>query len=317
MRPLEPLPYEELPLGPLLDPERIEALWCYRPGAPRRQTVLPDGRMDLVAHAVLDGSGRIATVRLAIAGPADRPGTVAHRAPVWSAGVRFRLGWGGACLALDPAALLNQVLTGAAVERHLDALGNDLAFPLLAATDTPGLQAALVQAAHTLSQRAGPPGPAQARALQALRWWRMHPGAPLQALCSALTMSERTLRRDMLATVGLPLRSLAGILRFQRAMALVLAGRAPSLTGLAHDAGYADQAHMTRQFRRLGGFTPALPEAVPVVEAASQAPSAGPAPPGANAETREAGPHSPRPRRPAPKAGPPAPSARPPRVASP
>ena len=309
--PQEPLPYEELPLGSL-DPERVEALWCYRPAAPRRQTVLPDGRMDLVAHAVLDGSGRIATVRLAIAGPADRPGTVAHRAPVWSAGVRFRLGWGGACLALDPAALLNQVLTGAAVER---ALGNDLASALLAATDTPGLQAALVQAAHRLSQRAGPPGPAQARALQALRWWRMHPGAPLQAMCSALAVSERTLRRDMLATVGLPLRSLAGILRFQRAMALVQAGRAPSLTGLAHDAGYADQAHMTRQFRRLGGFTPALPEAVPVVEAAWQAPSAGPAPPGAHAETREAGPHSPPPRRPAPKAGPPAPSARPPRAA--
>lgn len=311
----EPLPYEELPLGPL-DPERVEAMWCYRPGAPRRQTVLPDGRMDLVAHAVLDANGRIATVRLAIAGPADRPGTVAHRAPVWSAGVRFQLGWGGACLALDPAALLNQVMTGAAVERHLGALGDGLASALLAATDTSALQAALVQAAHRLSQRAGPPGPAQARALQALHWWRMHPGSPLQALCSALAMSERTLRRDMLATVGLPLRSLAGILRFQRAMALVQAGRAPSLTGLAHDAGYADQAHMTRQFRRLGGFTPAQPEAVPVVvEAAWQAPSAGPAPPGAHAETCAAGPHNLHPRRPAPRAGSPAPSARPPRAA--
>lgn len=316
MRPLDPLPYEELPLGPL-DPERVEALWCYRPGAPRRQTVLPDGRMDLVAHAVLDGSGRIATVRLAIAGPADRPGTVAHRATVWSAGVRFQLGWGGACLALDPAALLNQVLTGAAVERHLDALDNDLALPLLAATDTPGLQAALVRAAHTLSQRAGPPGPAQARALQALRWLRMHPGAPAQALGGALAIPERTLRRDMLSAVGMPLRSLAGILRFQRAMALVQAGRASSLTGLAHDAGYADQAHMTRQFRRLGGFTPALPEAVPVVQAALQVPSAGPAPPGAHAETASTGPHSPHPRRPAPKDGPPAPRARPPRAASP
>lgn len=263
-RPLpQPVPYEELPLG-ALDPARIEALWRYRPAAPRRQTVLPDGRMDLVAHAVLEDSGRIAAVTLAIAGPADRPAAVAHRHPVWSMGVRFQLGWGGACLQLDPAALVNRVLTGPAAERPL----GPLAAPLLAARHTGALQDALVSAAASLSQRASPGGPSHARALQALRWWRQHPGAPQQALCAALAVPERTLRRDVLAAVGLPLRSLASILRFQRAMALVQAGWATSLTGLAHEAGYADQAHMTRQFRRLGGFTPGLPEAVPVVEPA-------------------------------------------------
>jgi AraC-like DNA-binding protein len=258
-----PLPYEELPLG-LLDSGRIEALWRYRPGTPRRQAVLPDGRMDLVAHAVLDGDGsdRIAAVRLAIAGPADRPAAVAHRAPVWSVGVRFQLGWGGACLGLEPATLVNQVLTGPAAEQAL----GPLAEPLLAAPDTAALQAALAAAAAALARRPGPTiGPSQARALHALRWLRQHPGAPLHLLGNALAVPERTLRRDMLAAVGLPLRSLAGILRFQRAMAMVQAGAAPSLADLAQQAGYADQAHMTRHFRQLGGFTPAWPQAVPVV----------------------------------------------------
>ncbi|MES2608668.1 MAG: AraC family transcriptional regulator [Pseudomonadota bacterium] len=261
----ESLPYDELPLG-LLDSARVEALWRYHPGAPRRQTVLPDGRMDLVAHAALgDGaSGRITRVSLAIAGPADRPTAVAHRAPVCSMGVRFQLGWGGACLSLEPATLVNQVLSGPAAEQAL----GPLAAPLLAATDTCALQAALVAAAAALAHRAGPApaaNPSQARALQALRWLRQHPGAPLHALCATLDLPERTLRRDMLAAVGLPLRSLAGILRFQRAMALLQGGAQPSLAHLAHEAGYADQAHMTRQFRKLGGFTPALPQPVPVV----------------------------------------------------
>ena len=263
--PREPLPYEELPLG-RLDSARIEALWRYHPGAPRRQTVLPDGRMDLVAHAALEhgASGHITRITLAIAGPADRPATVAHRAPVWSMGVRFQLGWGGACLGLEPATLVNQVLTGTAAEQAL----GPLAAPLLAATDSHALQAALVAAAAALAQRAGPApatNPSHARALQALRWLRQHPGAPLHALSAALALPERTLRRDMLAAVGLPLRSLAGILRFQRAMALLQGGALPSLAHLAHEAGYADQAHMTRQFRKLGGFTPALPQPVPVV----------------------------------------------------
>lgn len=259
--PQHTLPYEELPLGPL-DPLRIEALWRYGPVAGRRQAVLPDGRMDLVAHAMLDASGGFAAVNLAIAGPADRPSTVAHRAAVCSVGVRFQLGWGGACLGLDPAALVNQVLTGSAAEQAL----GPLATPVLAATCADGLQHALAGAAAALARRAGPAtGPSQARALQALRWLRQHPGAPLQALCTALALPERTLRRDVLAAVGLPLRSLAGILRFQRAMALVQGGRLPSLAHLAQEAGYADQAHMTRQFRKLGGFTPALPQLVPVV----------------------------------------------------
>lgn len=263
MLPRDPLAYEELPLG-LLDNARIEALWRYHPSAPRLQAVLPDGRMDLVAHAALDdgSSNRITRVSLAIAGPADRPATVAHRASLWSVGVRFQLGWGGACLQLPPATLVNRVLTGPAAEQAL----GPLAAPLLAAANTHALQNALADAAAALAQQVGPAiGPSQARALQALRWLRQHPGAPLHMLCSALAVPERTLRRDMLAAVGLPLRSLAGILRFQRAMALVQGGALPSLAHLAQEAGYADQAHMTRQFRKLGGFTPALPQAVPVV----------------------------------------------------
>jgi AraC-like DNA-binding protein len=50
---------------------------------------------------------------------------------------------------------------------------------------------------------------------------------------------------------------LARIRRFQRFMTLAANGRAAGLGDLAFAAGYADQAHMSREVRRLAGQTPA------------------------------------------------------------
>ena len=68
-------------------------------------------------------------------------------------------------------------------------------------------------------------------------------------------MSERQLRRRFADAVGYGPKTLARVLRFQRFLAL--AGRGDDLAGLAFEAGYADQAHLTRECRRLSGRTPA------------------------------------------------------------
>lgn len=257
-----PVPYEELPLG-ALDGQRIEALWRYRAVTPRRQLVLPDGRMDLVVHGRLDARDRLVAVQLALAGPADRPGLVAARVDTAIFGVRFRIGWGGACLGVRPEALRNAVLVGREVEQLLGASAQ----PLWRARTLEALQAALVQAVAAMTARApctAGHGPAL-RAIEALQ--QRAPGGPGSG---AVAGQARTLRRHVVAVAGLPLRTLAGILRFQRAMAMLNAGAWPTLGELALEAGYADQAHMTRAFRRFGGFTPALPSAAPVVGAGFQ-----------------------------------------------
>ncbi|MFN7152686.1 MAG: helix-turn-helix domain-containing protein [Acidovorax sp.] len=255
--------YAELPLG-TLDSEKIEAIWRYRAQSEGQQLVLPDGRMDLVVHCALGRAGTATPRLLVIAGPAQVPTMVALRPHTVILGVRFHIGWGGACLGITPSALRDCTLVGGDVERCLGALAGEI----LAQTTLHGVEAALrcVAAALASSARARMAA-SHGRALLALG--RMQHGAQDDAGAAAWAppSSARTLRRDMVAVVGLPLRTLAGVLRFQRAMALLAKGVAP-LSDVAAAAGYADQAHMTREFRRFGGFTPALPEPAPLVRLA-------------------------------------------------
>jgi AraC-like DNA-binding protein len=86
----------------------------------------------------------------------------------------------------------------------------------------------------------------------------------VSTLGDALGLSERQLRRRFADAVGYGPKTLARVLRFQRFLALAAANRAGAgrwregdgLAGLAFAAGYADQAHLTRECRRLAGRTP-------------------------------------------------------------
>lgn len=252
------VPYEEL-RDALLDDARVEALWCYRAATTLPQLILPDGRMDLVAHGLPAEDGALIRVWLALAGPADQPGTLSAVAGQVSVGVRFRIGWGGTCLGVDPATLRNRVLVGREVVRRTGLRAE----PILGATSVPALRAALVAAVQEMNGRARP-GPAHARAMAAID--AMQAASPDERQGRAEhDAAPRTLRRDVVAAAGLPLRSLAGILRFQRAMRLWKAGEVVTLGELALEAGFSDHAHMTREFRRFGGFTPSLPQPAPIV----------------------------------------------------
>jgi AraC-like DNA-binding protein len=92
---------------------------------------------------------------------------------------------------------------------------------------------------------------------------RLMPGGAtgVAALPRLLAVSERNLRRRCQAAVGLGPKALHRTLRFQgflaRAQEALGAGRSPgTLAELAVHAGYADQAHLTRECVRLTGTTP-------------------------------------------------------------
>ncbi|MEU4253293.1 helix-turn-helix domain-containing protein [Amycolatopsis sp. NPDC026612] len=71
---------------------------------------------------------------------------------------------------------------------------------------------------------------------------------------ASLAVSERGLRRRFVQAVGYGPATYLRVSRFQRAVAL--APRVANLAALAAAAGYADQAHLSRDCRALTGLTP-------------------------------------------------------------
>ena len=81
------------------------------------------------------------------------------------------------------------------------------------------------------------------------------PGLSIDDLALDLGWSARRIHRELVATAGYGPKRLQRIMRVQRVIRL--SGQAASLADLAFAAGFADQAHMTRDFREITGFTPA------------------------------------------------------------
>lgn len=80
----------------------------------------------------------------------------------------------------------------------------------------------------------------------------------LRSLAASLYVSERQLRRRVTAATGLGPKTLHRHLRFQRFLAHAAESLHPAgqLAALAAQAGYADQAHLTRESVRLEGRPP-------------------------------------------------------------
>jgi AraC-like DNA-binding protein len=77
----------------------------------------------------------------------------------------------------------------------------------------------------------------------------------ISVLRSKLDLTERTLRRRSGELFGYGPKTLDRILRFQRFQALALESANAGLAELALQAGYADQAHLSREIRSLCGMT--------------------------------------------------------------
>jgi len=81
-----------------------------------------------------------------------------------------------------------------------------------------------------------------------------HGNARIERIASASSLSRRQIERLFRTQVGVSPKRLASLARFAWAAARV--SRAESLSRLAFDAGYSDQAHFVRDFRELAGVTP-------------------------------------------------------------
>ncbi|MFF0773438.1 DUF6597 domain-containing transcriptional factor [Nonomuraea wenchangensis] len=134
----------------------------------------------------------------------------------------------------------------------------DCAQPADPAARLPGC-ARLAEPAARLTDSARPADPAAPFIARALRL-----GRSVSEVARDLGLSERQLHRRSLTAFGYAPKTLQRIVRFQRALSLARAG--VPLATVAAEAGYADQAHLSREVKRLSGVslrTLAPPSPVP------------------------------------------------------
>lgn len=198
-------------------------------------TIPADGCTDLILR----------NDHLFVAGPSTRWIATNSDGDSGSVGLRLPPGFAGAVLGTSAVELVDRA---AAIE---DALPHDAAAGLrsamLSVARSPGQVDAI--SAHVLDRMA----PSRPR----LNFIRHAAGraASVGAVAAELGESERTLRRRMLSDFGYGYATLVRIRRAAQARQFLEQGTTSSEAAAA--AGFADQAHLTREFRRLVGLTPA------------------------------------------------------------
>lgn len=80
--------------------------------------------------------------------------------------------------------------------------------------------------------------------------------APLADLAVAVGVSPRQLQRRFSAAVGLSPKQFARVRRLRGALSHIVEGSPKSWAAVAADLGFADQAHLIREFGALAGLTP-------------------------------------------------------------
>jgi AraC-like DNA-binding protein len=221
--------YRELAAPPELA-HLLRCVWV-RTGTSEEALVLPDGCLDVVVrdgHAVVAGAdtGPV-PVRLA-------PGEVVT-------GVRFAPGVAGRALGVPADELRDRRV---ALEQLWGRAGREVG-------ERAGVDP--VALARALAPRLAPAAPDPRVRAAVLRLVRA-PDTPVPALAAAVELGERQLRRAFGAAIGYGPKTFGRVMRFRVAIALVRAGEPLASAALA--AGYADQAHMTREIAALAGRTP-------------------------------------------------------------
>ena len=218
----------------------IACLWAQvsPDGGEREGLVLPDACSDLIWEP-----GRGAYV----AGPDTGPVRTVMTGGTVILGVRFRPSAGGPALGVPLSDLRDQRVDLADLRRR-DARR-------LTGTLDPDTAAARVLDVAASLVADGEPDPAVTWAAALLA----DPLVRTEDVAAEIGLSLRQLRRRCHAAVGYGPKTLQRVLRFRRFVSRIDRGGPATrdLAVVATEAGYADQAHLTRECGRLSGLTPA------------------------------------------------------------
>jgi len=233
----------------------VERFW-YSAGttAAPRERILPNGLVELALclgepHRLIEGVG---PSRLIACVTGLQLGAMVIEHPGYHRVLGLRLHPAGAYALLGAPA---HALAGLTADLH-DVVGRVAHELLERCRDAPSVERCFAIAAAWLADRlARAPGVDPRIAWSVARIERTGGDVPIAELRERTGLSKTRLVGAFREQVGVAPKAYARIVRFRRALALLDAG-GTSLADVALDAGYYDQAHMTTEFRTLGGLTP-------------------------------------------------------------
>ncbi len=80
---------------------------------------------------------------------------------------------------------------------------------------------------------------------------------PVSEVAAAAHATVRTLERNFKQSSGYSVKDVSGLMRFEQVRNRLWHYPDSNLAGLAHELGYTDQSHLSREFKRYSGTTPA------------------------------------------------------------
>jgi AraC-like DNA-binding protein len=234
----------------------VEALWSYsRPeGAPpipgEGHRVLPEAGASICFWSHRDRRDVVCDPRLTFIGPAARFRFFNPDAGLHMVSVRLKTEWTRDLLRVDPG-------------EHLETDDLCLQQPLLIdrLTRTRSSSEALVILVDEIRRRRDVARVERATAVahEAVQRVRAHRGTvvAVESMARLTRVSERQLRRWVVATMGLTLKHVHRIVRFNRAIISADRQQSPDWAALAADSGFYDQSHLINEVRAFTGLTPA------------------------------------------------------------
>ena len=205
--------------------------------------VLPDACVDIVF--INDGPPLVV-------GPRTAPFVARFTAGTRILGARLHPGKAPGVLGMPATELLNRSAPLSDVWR----INRARFAPVLDRIGFTSRRSALVEALSHVTALAAPPDRV---IVGGIRWLACHPHGRVEQLSRWIGISHRQLQRRFSAAVGYAPKVFQSVLRFQRLLNIASRPRAQqSFADLAAVAGYADQAHMTREVRRFSNCTPTV-----------------------------------------------------------
>lgn len=208
-----------------------------------RQRVLPDCCVDIL---VLNGVP-------VVVGPWTEPFVSPLPPGTKILGARCHPGLASELLGMPASELLNRSVP------LCDVWGRADCGPLEGINDnTTTLSEGMLAMQVVLRRRMANARPVDRATRAAVRWLAQRPHARVEQVSDRLGMSPRQLQRRFVASAGYGPKMFQCVFRFQRLLnEASRTGGLRSLAELAIDAGYSDQAHMTREVQRFAGYAPA------------------------------------------------------------